>query len=100
MTNYGYLDLKWKLESWKSVYAARSLWVSQFFFFFFLGLYQRHMEVPRLGVKVEIQLLAYITATAMQDLSRVCNLHHKLTAMPDPLPTDRGQGSNLQFPSS
>ena len=46
------------------------------FFFFFLGLYQRHMEVPRLGVKVEIQLLAYITATAMQDLSRVCNLHH------------------------
>ena len=34
------------------------------------------MEVPRLGIESEIQLLAYTTATAMQDLSRVCNLHH------------------------
>ena len=25
---------------------------------------------------VKLQLLAYTTATAMQDLSRVCNLHH------------------------
>ena len=32
------------------------------------------MEVPRLGVEVELQLLA--TATAMQDPSCVCNLHH------------------------
>ena len=35
-----------------------------------------HMEVPRLGVKSELQLLAYTTATAIQDLSRVCDLHH------------------------
>ena len=34
------------------------------------------MEVPRLGVKLELQLLAYSTATAMPDLSRSCNLHH------------------------
>jgi len=34
------------------------------------------MEVPRLEVKSELQLLAYTTATAMQDLSRVCNLHY------------------------
>ena len=26
----------------------------QFFFFFFLGLHLRHMEVPRLGVKLEL----------------------------------------------
>ena len=32
------------------------------------------MEVPRLGVKLEQQLLAYITATAMQDSSHACNL--------------------------
>ena len=34
------------------------------------------MEIPRLGVKSEIQLLAYTTATATWDLSLVCNLHH------------------------
>ena len=31
-------------------------------------------EVPRIGVESELQLLAYATATAMQDLSRVCSL--------------------------
>ena len=34
------------------------------------------MEAPRLGVESELQLLAYATATATRDLSRVCNLHH------------------------
>ena len=34
------------------------------------------MEVPRLGVESELQLLVYATATATQDLSRVCDLHH------------------------
>ena len=34
------------------------------------------MEVPRLGVKAELQLLAYSTATAVQDVSYVFNLHH------------------------
>ena len=33
----------------------------------FLGLPPRHMEVPRLGVESELQLLAYTTATAMPD---------------------------------
>ena len=28
------------------------------FIFFFLGLYLQHMEVPRLGVESELQLLA------------------------------------------
>ena len=35
-----------------------------------------HMEVPRLGVESELHLLAYATATAMQDLNCVCSLHH------------------------
>ena len=34
------------------------------------------MEVPRLGVKSELQLLAYSRATAMLDPSRVCDPHH------------------------
>ena len=34
------------------------------------------MKVPRLGVKSELQLPAYTTATATQDLSCVCDLHH------------------------
>ena len=33
------------------------------------------MEVPRLGAGLELQLLAYTTATAMQDSSHVCDLH-------------------------
>ena len=35
-----------------------------------------HMEVPRLGVDSELQVLAYTTATATQDLSLICDLHH------------------------
>ena len=32
--------------------------------FFFLGPHLQPVEVPRLGAKLELQLLAYITATA------------------------------------
>ena len=44
------------------------------------------MEAPRLGVKLELSLPAYTTATAMQYLSLVCDLHHRsvLKEMPDP----------------
>ena len=35
---------------------------SFFLFNIFLGLHLWHMEVPRLGVKLELQLLAYTTA--------------------------------------
>ena len=46
-----------------------------FWFFCFLGPHLRHMKVPRRGVKLKLQLPAYTTATAMQDLGCVCNLH-------------------------
>ena len=36
------------------------------------------MEVPRLGVKLELELLAYTTAKTMQDLSPICDLYHSL----------------------
>ena len=42
----------------------------------FLGPHLRHMEVPRLGVESELQLPAYTLATAMQDPSCICDLHH------------------------
>ena len=47
-----------------------------FFLFFFLRAAPWPMEIPRLGVKSELQLPAYTTATATQDLSCLCNLHH------------------------
>ena len=34
------------------------------------------MEVPRLGVQLELQLPAYARAPATPDPSRVCDLHH------------------------
>ena len=37
---------------------------SFFFSFCFLGLHLQHMDVSRLGVKSELQLPAYTTATA------------------------------------
>ena len=46
------------------------------FFFVFLGPHPLHMEVPRLGVELELQLPAYTTATAMCDPRHVCDLHH------------------------
>ena len=34
------------------------------------------MEVPRLGVQLELQPPAYTRATAARDLSLICDLHH------------------------
>ena len=49
---------------------------ASFIFFCFLGLQVWHMEVPRLGVELELQLLATARATARQDLSHVYDLCH------------------------
>ena len=46
-----------------------------FFFFFFLGLHLRYMEVPRLGVE-DMQLSPYNTATL--DPSCICDLSRSL----------------------
>ena len=53
----------------------------------FLGLHLRHIEVPRLGVELELQLPAYTTATASPDPSHIYNLHHRSLQhrIPDPL---------------
>ena len=36
------------------------------------------MEVPRLGVELEVHLQAYTTATAMSDRSCVCEIHRSM----------------------
>ena len=54
-----------------------------------------HMDVPRLGVESELQLLVYATATATQDPKLCLRPTPQLTAMPNPWPTELGQGSNL-----
>ena len=46
--------------------------------FVFLGPRLQHMEGPRLGVKSELQLQAYATATATWDPSHVCSLQQRL----------------------
>ena len=63
--------------------------------FCFLELYLQHMEVLRLGVKSELQLPVYTTATATQ-VSIMPHLRPtpQLAATLDPKPTERGQGSN------
>ena len=67
------LPMPW---SWTS--QPLELWeISVFVFgFCFLGSHLQHMEVPKLGVKSQLQLPAYTTATAMPDLSLVLDLHH------------------------
>ena len=47
-----------------------------FFFFFFLGLCLYHMGILRLGVKSELHLPAYTTATATSVPSCICDLRH------------------------
>ena len=44
--------------------------------FFPGGAHPWHMEIPRLGVELKLQLPTYTTATATQALSRACDLHH------------------------
>ena len=55
------------------------------------------MEVPRLGVQSELELLAYTTATATQDLSHICELHHssRQCQILNPLREDRDRTRNL-----
>ena len=47
-------------------------------FYSFSELYLRLLEVPRLGVESDQQLLAYTTATAIRDPSHIFDLHCSL----------------------
>ena len=75
------------------------------YFFFFVFVFLRpnlwHMEVPRLGIQSELQLLAYATATAMPDPSLVWDLHHSSwqRQILDLLSEARDRTRNLVVPS-
>ena len=58
------------------------------------------MEVPRLGVESELQLLVYTTATATQNRSHICKLHHSSWQpwILNPLSEAREQTHNLMVP--
>ena len=61
-----------------------------FFFFLFRAILKSYGDSQARGqVKLELQLLA----TAMWNLSLMCNLHHS-SRQPDLQPTEQGQGSN------
>ena len=68
------------LSSFSSFYKLSFLFYFILFafcaFFVSLGPHLQHMESPRLGIELELQLPAYTTAAAMPDLSHVCNLHY------------------------
>ena len=66
---YAYLALVWGV--------CYNWWTNMnILFFFFVQLNLRYMEVPRLGVELELQLLAYTTATAMRGPNRIWDLRH------------------------
>ena len=65
------------LWAWPKIYL-------RFFSLSFLGLHLWHMEIPGLGVESKLQPMAYATATAMPDLSHICNLHHSSWAILNP----------------
>ena len=72
-----------------------------FFFFCFLGPLQQHMEIPRLGLQLELQLLAYATAAGTSDPSHVCNRHHGSwqCRIINPLSKARDPTHNFMVPS-
>ena len=59
------------------------------------------MDVPRLGVQSELEPPAYATATAVPDLSCICNLYHSSwqNQILKPLSEARDQTSNPMVPS-
>ena len=64
-------------QTGSSLKAGWSISFSSFFFFLvFFGPHPQPMEVPRLGVEPELQLPAYLTATATRIPSCICGLHH------------------------
>ena len=58
------------------------------------------MEVPRLGVESELQLLAYTAATATPDPSHICDICHSLWQrwILNPLSEARDQAHILGVP--
>ena len=80
--HFALLNKKQKLKLWYILEKIIPTWTHSFclfvclFIYLFLEPQLRQIEIPRLGVESELQLLACTTATAMQYLSPVSDLHH------------------------
>ena len=67
-------------DYWGIVFASKEIrgnldvYYQKKYYFFFLRPHLQHMEVPRLGMKLEVQLQTYTTAIATLDLSHICDL--------------------------
>ena len=72
-----------------------------FLSFVFLGPHPWHTEVPRLGVELELQLMAYATVTSAPDLSHICDLYHssRQCRILNPLSEARDRTLNFMVPS-
>ena len=71
------------------------------FTFVFLGQHLQHRDLPRLGVKLELQLLACATATATSDLNHIFDLRRsslqRWILNPLSKARERGQASRMLF---
>ena len=99
----GFICGVWKLAmGWKcSVYKRNWIRCENFFFCCLFRAAPWHAEVPKVGVQSDLRLLAYTTAIATWDLSRVCDLHHssRQRQILNPLSKARDQTRNLMVPS-
>ena len=67
------------LTSWHSLWSLQECErqvLSVISIYLFIWLQVWHMEVPRLGVRLELQLPVYTHSHNNADLSCICNLHH------------------------
>ena len=62
-----------------------------YFLFLFLGPHLWHVEIPKRGVELELQLLAYTTATATWYLSFIYDQHHSSQQCQIPNPPEQGR---------
>ena len=92
--------LSWNMRITVSIKILPSM-LFYFFYFFLLGAPPVAYEVPRLGVKSELQLPGYATVIAMRDPSHVCDLHHssQQCQILDLLSKPRDQTHNLMVSS-
>ena len=67
------------------------------FFFSFFRAAPWHIDIPRLGVELELQLPTMATPTAMWVQSLLCDLHHSSwqPQIPDPLSKGRMESESL-----
>ena len=82
-----------KLKFWGVLF----VWFISSFLKIFLLFRATHIAYGRLGVEMKLELLAYTTATAMQDPSGICDLHYSSQKcwILNPLSRVRVRTSNL-----